>query len=82
MVFGPSGRDHDSQNQLFLLCETPRYFKKSNKSQIISKNISFGNSTILEIETFEFVGKDGDRQSKIRLFYENIEHGMNIYPKT
>ena len=36
MVFGPSVRDHDSRNQLFLVWETPRYIKKSeNESQII-----------------------------------------------
>ena len=31
MVLGPGGRDHDSPNQLFLILEAPRYFKKSKK---------------------------------------------------
>ena len=32
MVFGPSGRDHDSQNQLFLTLQTPRYSKQFKKN--------------------------------------------------
>ena len=31
MVLGPGGRDHHSQNQLFLIWETPRYFQKTNQ---------------------------------------------------
>ena len=39
MVFGPSGRGHDSQNQLIVILETPRYFKKSKKNVKPFKNI-------------------------------------------
>ena len=33
MIFGPGGRDHDSQNQLFGICAIPTdstYFKEKN----------------------------------------------------
>ena len=31
MMFGPSGRDHDSQNHLFEILATPIYFKTYKK---------------------------------------------------
>ena len=42
MVFGPSGRDHDSQNQYYLSFETPRRLKIIKlKPQISFANILF-----------------------------------------
>ena len=32
IVFGPSGRDHDSQNQLYLILGTARYSKQERKT--------------------------------------------------
>ena len=32
MIFGSSGRDHDSQNQLFLTLDPPNYFNKYKKN--------------------------------------------------
>ena len=34
--FGSGGRDHDSRHQLFLILESPRYFKKSKKRKQIN----------------------------------------------
>ena len=42
MVFRSSGHDHDSQNQLFLIVEAPRYFKNPRKSQSMLWNFDFG----------------------------------------
>ena len=33
IVFGPSGRDHGSQNQLFSILETPDYCKQFEQTQ-------------------------------------------------
>ena len=35
VVLGPSERDHDSQNQLILILETPRDLENPRKSQIV-----------------------------------------------
>ena len=43
MVFRPSGRDHDSPNQLFLILETPRCSKQfKKKSEVFSGKYDFG----------------------------------------
>ncbi len=44
MVLGPSGGEHDSQKQLFLISESPRCLKQHmTKSQPIYKTQGFGN---------------------------------------
>ena len=67
MCFGPSARDHDSQNQLLITLETARYsktYKKITKS-FFSKDMLFRHPRILHIET---VRKDLCRNVlKIRL---------------
>ena len=51
MVFGPSGRDHDSQNQLYLILGTPRYFNKSEKhTSSLLQIIILGNIKSFENE--------------------------------
>ena len=47
MVLGPGGRDHDSQNQLFLMWEAPRYFKKSKKIKNNFQKIVFLENVII-----------------------------------
>ena len=83
MVFGLGGRDHDSQNELFLTLETPGYFKNERNPSSFLKHIMFGNLTILDIENF---GKGGDRLKKIPKIHliccENLEDGINIFQKT
>ena len=49
MVLGPGGRDHDSQNQLFLIWETPRCFKN------FKKLISFPKRWFGEIREFQYI---------------------------
>ena len=85
MVSGPGGHDHDSQHQLFLILETPRYFQKSKKKpKSFSRIFVIGNLNFSEIETFKKIGKDGHRQiMKIRLlFFENPGYGISIFQKT
>ena len=48
MVSGPGGRDHDSQNQLFLIWEAPRYFKNVEKIPNSFKIYYVGKSENLE----------------------------------
>ena len=45
MAFGPSGRDHDSQKQLYLNLETPRYFTKIKKTQMSFWKLLFSESS-------------------------------------
>ena len=47
MIFGPGGRDHDSQNQLCSTLETPQYFKQLKKNPNRFRKI-----TCLEISEF------------------------------
>ena len=49
MIFGPSGRDHDSPNQMFPILETPREFKQFKKKQK-----PFGNNFFWKYEMSEF----------------------------
>ena len=48
MVSGPGGRDHDSPNQLFLIVEAPRLFKRIQEKQITFKHDCFGKYENLE----------------------------------
>ena len=60
MVFGPSGRDHDSQNQLFVTLYTPahpKYFKENSEFK--------EDCNILEIEQPRNVGKGRDIKNGI-----------------
>ena len=51
MVLGPSGRDHDSPNQLFLIWEAPRYFINiKTTTQTLFKNVILGNMRISKLE--------------------------------
>ena len=52
MASGPGGRDHDSQNQLFLVLDAPRYFESSKTNIIIFKVSYFWNFENLNIRTF------------------------------
>ena len=55
MVLGAGGRDHDSQNQLFLILDAPRYFKMSEKSINHFSENTFGNLRISKLEDCEKV---------------------------
>ena len=59
MVFGPSGHDHDSQNQLHLIFGSLEYFKqfKENPESLLEK-IIFGNLKNWEVDFFETCVKD------------------------
>ena len=47
MVSGPSGRDHDSPNQIFISSETRRHCKEcKTNAETILKNIVLGNIRI------------------------------------
>ena len=51
MVFGTSGRDHDSQNQLYLILGTPNDSNKFKEDpETFLKNSISGNLTFSEIE--------------------------------
>ena len=44
ILFGPSGRDHDSQNQLSIIQDTPNYFRYVNKNhESFLENNMLGN---------------------------------------
>ena len=61
MVFGPSGGDHESQNQYYVSLETPGYIKKTkNKNRIIFQNTE---SCHLEVLLFWENGADKSRTS-------------------
>ena len=63
-----SGRDHDSQNQLYFTLDHQSTLKSMRKSHNMFEHIILGSLKILEIENFENVGKDADRTIlKIRL---------------
>ena len=77
-----TGRVHYSQNQYYLSVETPGYSKEIKRIWIIPK-VFLGNIRIWEIKNFESVGKGGDRNiPKIRLFFENLQYGINIFQRT
>ena len=64
MIFGRSGHDNDSQNQLCLILTLDNYFKEFKKiPEAFSKNISLGNINILDVESLENVDKDVRRKS-------------------
>ena len=77
MVFGPSGRGHDFQNQYDLSLETPEHLKQPSKIHLMFAN------PLLELSNFAKNGTDGTRQiPKIRLIlFENFEYGINIFQK-
>ena len=53
MVVGPSGRDHDSPNQLVLISKAPNYFKNiKEQTHIILTNIMFWKSEDLNTRKF------------------------------
>ena len=62
MVFRPSGSNHDSQNRLYLILGTPRYFKQYKKhTKSILEDIVleiFENWRIEDFEKSEKVGLD------------------------
>ena len=44
MILGPRGLDHDPQNQVFLILETPRYGNESQENPKSFKNMFFWKS--------------------------------------
>ena len=67
MVFRLGGSVHDSQHQLCIILETPIYSTSfsANHAPFLENDISV---FFLEIDKFEDIGEDGDRQIlKIRL---------------
>ena len=63
MVFGPSGRDHDSPNEFYLNLGTPRYFKKYRRNtKSFWGSIILGGIKILETMHFFGGGKYGGRK--------------------
>ena len=46
MASGPSGREHDFQNQLFSIVEAPRYFKLSKNAKPFLKHDIWVNMRI------------------------------------
>ena len=77
------GRVHDSQNQLFLQLETPRYLNPFKKNPKSLKRIC-GNLRLSEIEHFNCCGKDSRRSipTNRRMFFENLEYEIKIFQKT
>ena len=57
MVFWPSGRDHDSQNQLYLFWRTPRYFKNIRKMPNLFWEILFWEISAFSMEIDNFQKK-------------------------
>ena len=84
MVSGPSGRDQDSQNQLFLFFETPRHFKEDKQYRICLGNTIFENIRMLGIGNFENFGTGRERRiPKIhQITFLNFEYGINVFQKT
>ena len=85
MVCKPGGRDHDSQNQLYVILRTPRYSKQSKKSPNPFQNIlileipSSWNSSILNKRKRWRPTKPNDPPS---ICLRNIEYEINIFQKT
>ena len=73
MVFGPGGRDQDSQNQLFPTLETPNYFKCFKKKQIMFGHIIFQNLKLLELQRMENIGTDGSRTNLSNKFLNILD---------
>ena len=62
MVFGASGRDHDSQSQYHLSMQTPGYSKSFKKNaDPFLKHLIFGNLKTSKIGNYETCGKDVGR---------------------
>ena len=76
MIVGPSGRDHDSENQLYLTLETPTTFKQFKKhlEAFWKTNHVSGNLNISDIGNVFLVRKDACRKQTEDLFnsYSNI----------
>ena len=81
MMFGPSGRDHDSQNHLSLTLETPNEAKNTEP---------FFNALCLEIptswkakqlETLETT-RVGTSLKSVDYSFEDIEYDIDIFQKT
>ena len=84
MVFGPSGRDHDSQTNYSYLWrhqDTPKN-PRTNPNHI-QKILFWGHSKSWQIHKLYLFGKAGPEQSRrsAELFLEN-EYGINIFQKT
>ena len=77
MVFGPSERDHGTQNQFFLILETPKDIEEVTKITNAFLKISiFGNLKILNIASFVFVGEGADQRiPKIFVFLKILHTG-------
>ena len=83
MVFGLSGRDHDSQNQCyFIFGDTKILSNSKSKSQIVSKHIILRSVRMLEIDSFVIVG-NGRGKSRISVLkcLANLGYGINIFQK-
>ena len=82
MFFGPSGRVHEPQNQLYLTLGPPNYFKQVKViTNAFSENIILGNIKMLKIENF---GKDVCRiiLNIRRLILGNLEYWIKIFRNT
>ena len=68
MMFGPGGRDHDSQKtKLFLSGETKILQPMRENYKILLESIILGKLKLSEIGHPEHLGKDGDQKApKIR----------------
>ena len=84
MIFGPSGRDHDSPNQLSLTLDTPNYSKRfRNNPESFLQNIWFvkiseyWKSAILKV--VEKTGPTNPEDPSSNIY---LEDEINHYPKT
>ena len=85
MFVGPGGRVHNSQNQLFLILETPRYSKQSRKNKSSGKGVFLDISELRNSILLFFWKRRGpanlEGPSNISLKILN-EYGINVFPKT
>ena len=80
----PSGRDHDSQKQLYLISGTPNDSKQWKKHpESFLNNIIFGNLKNLEIEHFQNFGNAGPDKSDgpPNKFLKNLNMGPISFKK-
>ena len=85
MIFGPSGRGHDSNNQLDLTLDPPTYSTQSKKKyRLFRGNFIFGRVKVLEIENCESSEKTRAETSlrSVLEILEDLEGGIKIFKKT
>ena len=82
MVFGPSGRVHDSQNQYYLFLETPEYSKEFNKKQSFLQEIIFRNLKSLELWKCRTKAGPKIPEDPFNMFFEDLECMIHIRKKT